>query len=430
MGVLFGALVVLILLSAFFSGSETGLMTLNRYRLRHLAKAKHPGAMRAQKLLDEPDRLIGLILLGNNFVNIFASSLATIIAIELAGDDFNRDAAITIAAVILTLIILIFAEVTPKTLAALHPEKVAYRVSYIFGPMLKLFYPLVFAVNFIANGILHLLRIKTENVDALHLNSEELRTVVNEAGKMIPQSHQKMLISILDLEKATVEDIMIPRNEITGINYEDPWSQIEEILINSPYTKLPLYRNNIDKVIGFIHLRDVIRLSRQQDFHKEKLIELASETYFIPEGTSLNTQLLNFQRSKARVGLVVNEYGDIQGLVTMEDILEEIVGEFTTDPTTIHQDITPQDDGSFLIDGGAHIREINRTLSLELPAKGPKTLNGLIIEHMETIPRADTSILIAGYPIEVKQIMDNTIKTVRIYPLLRKVKPEEESDTE
>ncbi len=404
-------------------------MSLNKYRLRHLAKTNHPGAVRAQKLLDKPDRLIGLILLGNNFVNNFAAALTTLIAIKIAGDHFNPEIATIIAATMLTLVLLIFAEVTPKTLAALHPEKVAFPAAYVYGPLLKILYPLVYAINLVSNGLLRLVNVKIETADRLHLSAEELRTVVKEAGGLIPQRHQKMLVSILDLEKVTVEDIMIPRNEISGIDLEDPWPQIEASLINSPYTKLPLFRNSIDKVIGFIHLRDVIRLSRQKDFHKDDLVELASETYFIPEGTALNTQLLNFQSSKLRVGLVVDEYGDIQGLVTMEDILEEIVGEFTTDPTTIHQDIIGQDDGSYFVDGGAHIREINRKLDLELPTKGPKTLNGLIIEHMETIPKADTSILIAGYPIEIMQIKDNIVKTVRIIPNLRQSQKEEDEST-
>lgn len=420
LGILFGVLFLLILLSAFFSGSETGLMTLNRYRLRHLVKAKHPGAMRAQRLLDEPDRLIGLILLGNNFVNIFASSLATIIAIELAGTDFSRDAAITIAAILLTLVILIFSEVTPKTLAALHPEKVAFPAAYVYLPLLRILYPLVVVVNAMANGLLRLINVRRDQGNELHLSTEELRTVVNEAGAMIPQKHQKMLVSILDLETVTVEDIMIPRNEITGIDLEDPWSQIEETLITSPYTKLPLFRNSIDSVQGFIHLKDVMSISRQENFEKEDLLKLATETYFIPTGTPLNKQLLNFQSTRLRVGLVVNEYGDIQGLVTLEDILEEIVGEFTTDPAAMNQDITPQEDGSYLVDGGAHIREINKVLKLKLPLDGPKTLNGLILEHMETIPEADTSLRIAGCPIEIKQIKDNAVKTVRILPKLKK----------
>jgi len=414
LSVLFGALIILILLSAFFSGSETGLMTLNRYRLKHLAKARHPGAIRASKLLEKPDRLIGLILLGNNFVNIMASSLTTIIAIELAEGHIAKETAIPIGAILLTIIILIFAEVTPKTLAALKPEKIAFPAAYLYGPLLKLLLPLVVAVNYVANSILKLINVSVSKVDSLTLSTEELRTVVNEAGAMIPRRHQKMLISLLDLEKVTVEDIMVPRNEITGINIEDSWKEIEETLINSPYTKLPLYRGEIDNVLGFIHLRDLVKMGQKESFDQEDLLALATPTYFIPEGTPLNTQLLNFQRERRRVGLVVNEYGDIQGLATMEDILEEIVGEFTTDPASLSKNIIPRNDGSYLVDGSAHIRDINRALNLDLPTTGPKTVNGLILEYMETIPSPNTSLMINNIPIEIIQIKDNSIKTVCI----------------
>ena len=426
LGMLVGILFVLILLSAFFSSSETGLMTLNRYRLRHLVKIKHPGAVRASRLLEKPDKLIGLILLGNNLVNFAASAIATLIAIKIARIYGLSESTVTsIAVVLLTIIFLIFAEVAPKTLAAIKPERIAFPAAYIYGPLLKLMYPLVISVNYLAHKILGLISVSPEDSASLHLNSEELRTVVNEAGALIPRRHQRMLVSILDLERVTVEDIMVPRNEVTGINIEDSWKEIEEILMTSPYTKLPLFQGSMDDVLGFIHLRDVVRISQEEeDFDQAKLLEISTETYFIPEGTPLNTQLLNFQRQRARVGLVVNEYGDIQGLVTMEDILEEIVGEFTTDPSTMHKDITPQDDGSWLVDGSAHIRDINRTLQLELPTGGPKTINGLILEYMETIPAPDTSLLISNYPIDIIQTKDNAIKTVRIQPAINRPTPQ------
>lgn len=424
LSVLFGALIFLILLSGFFSGSETGLMTLNRYRLRHLSKAGHPGARRAARLLERPDRLIGLILLGNNFVNILASSLATIIALRLGGEG-----AIALAAGLLTLVILIFAEVAPKTLAALRPERVAFPASFVYGPLLRVLYPLVWVVNALANWLLRLLRVRPEEATRLSLNQEELRTVVNEAGAMIPQRHQKMLLSILDLEKVTVEDIMIPRNEIIGIDIEDEWDQIEHQLIYSQYTKLPVYRASIDDVLGFLYLRNVVHLITQEEFGKDDVLRIVREPYFIPEGTPLNKQLLNFQRQKRRIGLVVDEYGDIQGLVTLEDILEEIVGEFTTDPSALIKDIHPQEDGSYVVDGSTHIRELNRVLQWELPTGGPKTVNGLVLEHMEAIPEPGTSILIADYPVEILQTKDNAVKTVRIQQRLRRpVAGEEHAD--
>jgi len=413
--VLLGILILLILFSAFFSGSETGLISLNRYRLRHLAKDGIPGAVRASELLKRPDRLIGLILLGNNFVNILASSIATIIALRLLGDD-----GILMATLLLTIVVLIFAEITPKTLAALHPERFAFPATLVLKPLLRILYPVVWLLNTIPNGLLRLIGISQEDMDSHSISSEELRTVVNEAGAMIPQRHQKMLLSILDLEKVTVEDIMVPRSEISGIDLDDEWETIEKQLRTSQHTRLPVYRGDIDNVLGFIHLRNVLALRRQQELSREDLESLIRETYFIPEGTPLNTQLLHFQRQRRRIGLVVDEYGDIQGLVTLDDILEEIVGEFTTDPATSSKDIHPQEDGTFLVDGSANIRELNRIMHWDLPSDGPKTLNGMITEYLETIPEAGTSLLLEGYPIEIVQTGGNTVKTVRIDPSFKK----------
>ena len=413
LSILFGLLFFLILLSAFFSGSETGLMTLNRYRLKHLTKNRHRGAMRVSRLLENQDKLIGLILLGNNAVNLAAASITTIIALRLGGE-----AAIAIATGLLTLVVLVFAEVTPKTLAALHPEKIAFPASLIYIPLLKLFYPIVWLVNLMAKLIFRILGISFGNKNNLSLSNEELRSVVNEAGTMIPQRHQQMLLSILDLEKVTVEDIMVPRNEIAGIDIEDDWDDVMNQLINSQYTKIPVYKTNIDNVIGFLHLRKVSRLLQQGNFTQEDLQKVMNEVYFIPEATPLNQQLLNFQREKNRIGLAVDEYGDIQGLVTLEDILEEIVGEFTTDPANLSKDIHPQDDGSYLVDGSINVREMNRVLKWQLPTDGPKTLNGLVLEYMETIPEPGTSLLLDGYPAEIIQIKDNAVKTIKICPRL------------
>jgi Mg2+/Co2+ transporter CorB len=418
LSILFALLIVLILLSAFFSSSETGLMTLNRYRLRHLAKAGHAGARRARKLLERPDRLIGLILLGNNFVNVLASAITTVIALRLGGEP-----AIAVGAGILTMVILVFAEVTPKTLAALHPERVAFPAAFVYGPLLWLLYPLVWLVNGIANGLLRLLRIYPKDSTADALSQEELRTVVLEAGAIIPKRHQDMLLNIIDLEKVTVEDIMVPRQEITGIDLDDDWDDIVRQLTNSPYTRLPAFRENIDKVVGFIHLRKVLPALMHGKLNREVLEKLIREPHFIPENTSLNQQLLNFQRARRRIGLVVDEYGDILGLATLEDILEEVVGEFTTDPSTTLNEYTLEEDGSYLVNGMASVRELNRALHMELPTDGPKTLNGMVLEYLEDIPEPGTSLLLSGYPVEIIQTADNVVKTVRVCPRKRPPPP-------
>lgn len=417
---LFGVLFLLIILSAFFSGSETGLMALNRYRLRHLVRDSHPGAIRAQRLLDKPDRLIGLILLGNNFVNILASSITTIIALRLMGEP-----GIAVGAGLLTLVILIFAEVTPKTLAALHPERIAFPASFVYGPLLKIVYPLVWSINVVANRTLKIFGISPNEKSSHALSSEELRTVVMEAGVLIPKRHQKMLLSLLDLEQATVEDIMVPRNEIAGIDISDPIEEIINIIGYTQYTRLPVYDESIDNVVGMLHIRRVLGMLQKGTLSKDALRATIRDPYFIPEGTSLNRQLLNFQREGRRIGLVVDEYGEILGLATVEDILEEVVGEFTTDPSSTHKDVTPQEDGTFLIDASATVRELNRALQIDLPLDGPKTLNGLILEHMEAIPEPGTSLLVADYPIEIMQTKDNAVKTVRLLPRLIRKKPED-----
>ncbi|MDH3560046.1 MAG: HlyC/CorC family transporter [Gammaproteobacteria bacterium] len=423
LSVLLIALFFLILLSAFFSGSETGLMTLNRYRLRHLAEKGHPGARRAERLLRRPDRLIGLILLGNNFVNISASMLATLIALRVLGE-----AGIAIAAGLLTLVVLIFAEVAPKTLAALHPERIAFPAAYIYTPLLKVLYPLVWLVNLLANTLLKRLGVSTDESGSTALSHEELRTVVIEAGAMIPARHQEMLLNLMDLEKVTVEDIMVPRNDITGIDIDDDWEAITKQLSDSQYTRLPLYRDDIDQVIGILHMRDVLPLLNREELDRVALRRIVREPYFIPKTTSLNRQLLNFQREKRRIGFAVDEYGDIQGLVTVEDILEEIVGEFTTDPATHFDDIISQPDGTWLVDGSVNIRALNSALNMQLPTDGPKTLNGLITEYLEMIPDADTSLLLDQHPVDIIQIKENMVKTARIHPALPETGEQEQGD--
>ncbi|MGL4827913.1 MAG: HlyC/CorC family transporter [Vibrio sp.] len=416
-GILFALLACLIVISAYFSGSETGMMALNRYRLKHLANSGHKGAKRVEKLLDRPDRLIGLILIGNNLVNILASAIATIIGMRLYGD-----LGVAIATGALTLVILVFAEVTPKTLAALYPERVSYASSVLLTILMKLLSPLVLFVNVITNGLIRILGISPKHGKGDHLNSEELRTVVNEAGGLIPRRHQDMLLSILDLEHVTVNDIMIPRNEITGININDDWKSITRQLAHSPHGRVVLYRDKIDEVVGILRLREASRfMLEKNDFNKEMLLRAADEIYFIPEGTPLNVQLLKFQRNKERIGLIVDEYGEIIGLTTLEDILEEIVGEFTTSMSpSLADEITPQGDGSFLIEGSANIRDINKSLKWKLPTDGPRTLNGLILEHLEEIPASHLSVKVAQHKMEILELEENRIKLVKVYP--RKVK--------
>jgi len=410
-GVLFTVLGLLIILSGFFSSSETALMTLNRYRLRHLAKAGHRSARLAARLLERPDRLIGVILLGNNFVNILAASLSTIIALRLYGEG-----AIGAASILLTLVILIFAEVAPKTLAALHPERLAFPFSWPLAVLLRVFYPLVWAINGIANGLLRAFRVSIDGSGTDTLSREELRTVVNEAGAMIPRRHQKMLVNILDLEKATVEDIMVPRNEIVGIDINDPWEDIVTQLSGSQHTRIPVYQDSIDEVVGILHMRKVVPDLVRQQLDRDKLLARIKEPYFIPEGTQLQTQLMNFQRKRRRIGMVVDEYGDILGLVTLEDILEEIVGEFTSDPAAGSRHLRPLDNGNFMAQGNISIRELNRALDWRLPTDGPKTLNGLIMEHLQAIPEPGICLLIHGFPVTIVQTQDNRVKTAEIMP--------------
>jgi len=391
------------------------MMSVNPYRLKHLENENNKGAIRVSRLLKRPDRLIGLILIGNNLVNIAASAIATIIGLRLYGD-----VGIAIATAILTFVILVFAEVTPKTLAALYPERVALPTSAILQILLKVCYPLVWSLNKITNGLLRLLGISPEKHQGHSLSAEELRTVVHEAGALIPQQHQNMLVGVLDLEKATVEDIMIPRNDIAGIDINDDWKDIVRRLANSMHSRVLLYRDNIDGAVGFVHPRDLVRLLLKKQLNKTTLLRSASEIYFIPEGTQLSTQLLKFQRTKERMGLVVDEYGDIQGLVTLADILEEVVGEFTTDVSEEnHQGVLPQPDGSYLIEGSISLRELNKEMQLQFPTNGPKTLNGLILEYLEEIPQSNLSLRLAGYLIEIVEVQDNMVKTVRLIPHLK-----------
>lgn len=420
--ILVAALVLLIAASAYFSSSETAMMALNRYRLRHLAENDHPGAKRATQLLARPDRLIGLILLGNNFVNILATQIATILTLHLFGQD-----GLIFATIVLTVVILIFAEVLPKTVAALNPERIAFPSSLVLRPLLWFCYPLVWILNGIANSILDLFNINPQIAGADPLDREELRTVVKEAGAMIPRKHRQMLFGILDLEKATVEDIMVPRSEIDAIDLEDEWIDIVNQLVASRHTRIPCYRGTLDNLVGVLHVRTLTRQLRGlEDFGINEFEAMLREPYFVPTKTNLHTQLMNFQRSRQRLGLAVDEYGDIEGLVTIDDLLEEVVGDFTTDPQNYTRDVYPQADGTFLVDGAANIREINRAHRWELPEDGPKTVNGLILKELEDIPETGTSLRVGDYTIEIVHSTEHVVKNARVTPPV----VEETSDTE
>jgi len=408
-GMLFGILVAMLILSAFFSGSETALMALNRYRLRHLVKLKHTGAIKAQQLLNRPDRLLGMILLGNIFVNTVAASVVTIIALRLYPEYKHN---VIVADIMVILVTLIFSEATPKTFAAIKPEPIAYPSAWIYVPLLKIFYPIIEFVNIFVNTLLRLLRVDVKQHRHDTLSKDELKVIIAEAESTMPARYQKMLMGILDLESATVEDIMTPRNEIVGIDLEEPLDEIIHQIKSSPHTRLPVYKKSIDKVIGFLHLRKVLVLINQENFDKQTIISLLGKPAFIPETTPVHAQMVKFKAEKIRVGLVVDEYGDVQGLVTMDDLLQEIVGEIITDETMVRA----QKDGSFLVDANITIRELNRIMHWELPTEGPKTLNGLIVEFMEMIPEAGTSVKLHGHVLEILNRDDMAVKLVKFVP--------------
>lgn len=409
LGLLFTLLFVLILISGFFSSSETSMLSLNRYRLKHLMGSGHKGARRASKLLERPDRLIGLILIGNNLVNILASAIATVIAIRLYGD-----AGIAVATIVLTLVILIFAEITPKTVAALHPEKLAFPFSLILVPLLKLFMPLVLAINSITNGLLRLLGFRPDVQEGEALSQEELRTIVTESGTMIPGRHRRMLTNILDLEQVTVDDIMVPRNEVYGIDLDDSDQTILQQLQGSTHTLLPVWREDINNLQGILHMRDLTRVLTDGGLCREALQRELQTPYFVPENTPLHTQLRQFQLKKLRLGVVVDEYGDLMGLVTLEDILEEIVGEFTSNLAEDSEEMHTQPDGSTICSGTVHIRDLNRHRGWSLPTDGPKTIGGLALEALEAFPAGQVAVQIPGYLVQVLDIEGRTISKVRI----------------
>jgi len=410
---LFGALVVLLILSGFFSSSETSMMAVNRYRLRTLAKAGHRGAKLAEWLLAQTDKLLGVILLGNNLVNAMAASLVTIIAFRLFG---QNELALTLSTLTVTFLILVFSEVTPKVLGASYPEKMAPAVSFVLAPMLKLFYPAVWFVNLFVQGLLRLMRLNPKAAAANSMGVEELRTLLSESGSFLPAKHRDILTNLFDLEQATVDDVMRPRSQIEAIDMaEDPDVLLRQ-LSTSHHARIPVYDGEPNNVVGVLQVRRALVHLREEELDLETFKSWLKEPYFIPSGTSLYNQLTQFQSTRQKMGLVVDEYGELLGLVTLEDILEEIVGEFSTLRPGEHGAAVLAEDGSVMVEGAATLRELNRKLGLEFPLDGPRTLNGLLLERLEAMPEPGISVMIDGYAIEIIQVQGRMVKTARVTP--------------
>jgi Mg2+/Co2+ transporter CorB len=405
---LLGLVVVLLVFSAFFSATETALMSLNRYRLRHQARAGNRAARVAERLLQRPDRLIGVILLGNTGTNIAAAALVTFVALRIGGER-----AIFASTLALTVIVLIFAEVAPKTLAALNPPRYALPSAPIYYVLLKIVYPIVWVLNLFTNGLLRLLGVDPDKISSHSLSADELRTIVAEAGVMVPRRHQRMLLSILDLDAIRVDDVMVPRHEVIGLDLDRAWPDNLGIIQTSQHDRLPVYRGDIDNIVGVTRVRDLLPELVRGELTQAILLERIREPYFVPEGTPLNKALLNFQQHRRRSAFVVDEYGDVQGLITTQDILREIVGELTS---AVDIGVTKESDRSYVVDASANVRQLNRVMNWNLPTDGPKTLNGLIVEQLETIPETGTGVTVADYPIEILDASEHGIKTVRVFP--------------
>lgn len=410
---LWGTLVLLLICSAFFSMSETSMMAVNRYRLRTLAKSGNRGARLAEWLLAQTDKLLGVVLLGNNLVNAAAASLVTIIAFRLFG---QNELALTLATLTVTFLILVFSEVTPKVLGASYPERVAPAASFILAPLLKLFYPAVWFINLFVQGLLRLLHLKSQSATGNNMGVEELRTLLIESGSFLPIQHRSILMNLFDLEQVTVDDVMRPRGQIEAIDLAVEADEFLRQLSTSHHSRVPVYDGEPNNVVGILHVRRALAHIREEGFSLEKLRERLREPYFIPSGTSLYNQLTQFQATRQTLGLVVDEYGELQGLVTMEDILEEIVGEFASLYPGEQGMIVREEDGSVLVEGATFLRDLNRKLGMDLPLDGPRTLNGILLERLEAIPEPGVSIMIEGYPIEIIQVQGRMVKTARIGP--------------
>jgi Mg2+/Co2+ transporter CorB len=403
-------LMLLVICSAFFSTSEIGMMSLNRYRLRHLVKEGNKQALRVSGMLERPDYLLSVVLIGNTLANMVASTIATLLGQRLYGEW-----GVVWVTSALTLIVLVFAEMAPKTLAAVYPQRIAFLVSGLLSVFQRIFAPLVWLITGISNKTLALFGVSMSAIPKDALSREELRTVLLEAGGLLPVEHKRMLIGLFDLEKATVEDIMIPKADLIGLDLEESWHTLLNQLKTAQHTRLPIYRGSIEHLEGVVHVRSVLHLAVDDELTLECLLKVADAPYFVPESTPLNVQILHFRKLKKRSAFVVDEYGELQGLVTMEDILEEVVGEFTTDIAALSKDIVPLKDGVFLIDASTTIRDLNRSLSWHLPLIGPKTLSGLIIETLGYIPPPECCLKIENYIIEVLKVQDNLIRTVKMW---------------
>ncbi|PKO51706.1 MAG: magnesium and cobalt efflux protein CorC [Betaproteobacteria bacterium HGW-Betaproteobacteria-20] len=414
----FGALIVLLLLSAFFSMSETSLMSLNRYRLRHLVKQGHRGAKLASSLLAKTDKLLGVILLCNNFVNASLATLATVIAVQLLGEG---EWALMISTASVTFAILIFSEISPKIIAAAYAEKIGIFCSYLLYPLLKLLYPVVWFLNLFVTAWLKVIGVKVNfNDPTQSLSMDELRSIVTDAGHFIPKKHRSILLNLFELEKIAVDDVMTAHTLVETIDFDAPLEDILQQISNSQHTRLPVRQGEHEEIIGILHLRRVMPQLRAHnegnDLNKESLLEVMTEPYFIPAGTPLYTQIQQFQENKQRVALVVDEYGEFKGLVTLEDILEEMIGDFTTQSPSRLGGYRKEDDGSWLVDGSSTLRDLNKKLKLSLPLDGPRTLNGLILEHFEDIPESSTSFKVGAHVLEIVQTQDRIVKSVKIFP--------------
>lgn len=410
---LLATLVVLLALSAFFSISETAMMASNRFRLRHLAQSGNHGAQKAIDLLDKTDKMLGVILLGNNLINSAAATLVSVIAIELFGEEKWALGAGTLA---VTFAILVFAEITPKIIGATHADRLATILAHILTPLLRLFYPAVWFINLFASALLRLLRVKRPSQDEVaQLSPEELRSLVLESSNVIPQKHHAILSSLFDLNRITVEDVMTPRSSIETLDLDQPWEEVLSQLSTSHHSRLPVCRESLDQLVGILPVRRLLSSLGDQNFYESALLQQLQPAYYIPSGTAVFSQLAFFQENRQRIGFVVDEYGEILGLLTLEDIIEEFVGDFTTSLPGLSHELSWSAEGDAIIEGSRQLREINRMLELEFPLDGPKTLNGLILEYFQDIPEAGISIKLAGVPVEILQTQDRSVVTARIF---------------
>ena len=413
LGWLFALLAALLLVSGFFSVAETSMMALNRYRLRHLVKQGHRGARLTQALLDRTDRLLGVILLGNNLINSASSVLATVICVRLFGEG---EITLMIATGLITFFILVFSEITPKVIGSIYPERIGLASSYVLTPLLRVAYPVVWFVNLFVQGLLRLMFIRPRAESSGHLSMEELRTLVLEGGKFIPQKHQSIFLNLFELEDMTVDDTMTPRGQIEHIDLADDIDDIRDALATAHHTRLVVCEGGLDNVVGIVHMRKVLNAARREQVSLEDLRSIVREPYYVPEGTPLLTQLTNFQENQRHMGLVVDEYGEILGLVTLKDILEEIVGEFTSQAIGSAALFHAEPDGSVIADGMCSLRVLNRKAGFDFPLGGPKTINGLVLEQLEDIPEPNTSLLVAEHLVEIMQVQNRAVKVVRILP--------------